>query len=81
MINQTLRQDFLDYFKKNGLKQGQILDPGKLDEFTSRYRDKKSDLGDVIDDLINKGLILEKRSLGKPSFALTKHGEDVLYTK
>ena len=79
MSMDKIKDEILNLFKKNQLKQGQPLDPAIWDKYKSGSTESRTLIGDAIDDLINKALIIETRTQNKPAFALTRHGEEVLY--
>jgi len=76
---EKIKQEILNLFKKSQLKQGQPLDPAIWDRYLKSSTESRTLIGDAVDDLINKALIIETRTQNKPAFALTRHGEEVLY--
>lgn len=78
MEDSTVKKDILDLFKKNQIKKGGIIDPNIFHDYVSKFN-KKNEIADAIDDLINKGLTLETRSSGKRTLLLTKSGEEFIY--
>ncbi|GMT49405.1 MAG: hypothetical protein IEMM0008_0944 [bacterium] len=78
-MNERLKLDILSLFRRNQLKQSQAIDPRILSQFLSSLKENRDKIHDVIDDMIMKGLLLETRSMGKSTFLLTKHGEELAY--
>lgn len=71
--------EILKFFKKHQLKEGVAVDPEVFKKFLENSREKRDVIDDTLDECIMKGLLLETRFQGRPSFALTRHGEEVAY--
>ncbi len=78
-MDERLKLDILSLFKRNQLKESQAIDPKVLSQFLSTLKDGRDKIHDVLDDMIMKGLLLETRAMGKSTFLLTKHGEELAY--